>query len=78
MSAPALLWYFRDVPHRQLVSMCVHGVVHGDDLPLQTAIAPNLFSLYQVEGGAKAVAAEINVLRARGWYAGSRGAAPAL
>eukprot|EP00965_Chrysotila_dentata_P175311 5787035-Pleurochrysis_carterae.AAC.1 len=58
--------------------MCVHGVVHGDDLPLHTAIAPNLFSLYEVEGGARAVAAEMDALRARGWYAGSRGAIPAL
>eukprot|EP00965_Chrysotila_dentata_P156352 5165242-Pleurochrysis_carterae.AAC.1 len=25
LSAPAVLWYFRDVTHRQLVSMCIHG-----------------------------------------------------
>eukprot|EP00965_Chrysotila_dentata_P039833 1323307-Pleurochrysis_carterae.AAC.1 len=58
--------------------MCVHGVVHGDDLPFQTAIPPNLFSLYQVEGGPGAVAAELDALRARGWYTGRRGAVPAL
>eukprot|EP00965_Chrysotila_dentata_P086180 2843217-Pleurochrysis_carterae.AAC.1 len=39
---------------------------------------PNLFSLYQVAGGAHAVAAEMDALRARGWYVGGRGAVPAL
>eukprot|EP00965_Chrysotila_dentata_P244143 6205790-Pleurochrysis_carterae.AAC.1 len=78
MQAPALPWYLRDVPHRHLVCMCVHGVVHGDTLPLHTAIVPNLLSLCNVPGGADAVAREVDVLRARGWYAGAKGAAPAL
>ena len=73
MHREAVLWMLRDFPHRQLVSFLVHGVTLHDDLPLQTSIAANLLSFYEVRGGPDAVAEEMNGLKERGWYLSSAG-----
>ena len=73
MHREAVLWMLRDFPHRQLVSFLVHGVSLHDDLPLQTSIAANLLSFYEVRGGPDAVAEEMNGLKERGWYLSSAG-----
>jgi hypothetical protein len=73
MHREAVLWMLRDFPHRQLVSFLVHGVTLHDDLPLQTSIAANLLSFYEVRGGPDAVADEMNGLKERGWYLSSAG-----
>ena len=52
-----------------------HGVTLHDDLPLQTSIAANLLSFYEVRGGPDAVAEEMNGLKERGWYLSSAGLA---
>ena len=77
MHREAVLWMLRDFPHRQLVSFLVHGVTLHDDLPLQTSIAANLLSFYEVKGGPDAVAEEMNGLKDRGWYLSSAGLAAA-
>lgn len=67
----AALWYWRDYPHRKLLSFIIHGVMlqREDEMPLQTTLAPPLFALYDVEGGADAVVNELHSLeRDRGWY----------
>jgi hypothetical protein len=73
MHREAALWLLRDYPHRQLVSFLVHGVTLHDDLPLQTSIAANLLSFYDVRGGPDAVAEEMQGLKERGWYLSSAG-----
>ena len=75
MHREAVLWMLRDFPHRQLVSFLVHGVTLHDDLPLQTSIAANLLSFYEVRGGPDAVAEEMHGLKERGWYRSSAGLA---
>ena len=75
MHREAVLWMLRDFPHRQLVSFLVHGVTLHDDLPLQTSIAANLLSFYEVRGGPDAVAEEMHGLKERGWYLSSAGLA---
>ena len=77
MHREAVLWMLRDFPHRQLVSFLVHGVTLHDDLPLQTSIAANLLSFYEVKGGPDAVAEEMHGLKERGWYLSSAGMAAA-
>jgi hypothetical protein len=73
MHREAALWLLRDYPHRQLVSFLVHGVTLHDGLPLQTSIAANLLSFYEVRGGPDAVAEEMHGLKERGWYLSSAG-----
>jgi len=73
MHREAALWLLRDYPHRQLVSFLVHGVTLHDDLPLQTSIAANLLSFYDVRGGPDGVAEEMHGLKERGWYLSSAG-----
>jgi hypothetical protein len=73
MHREAVLWMLRDYPHRQLVSFLVHGVSLHDDLPLQTSIAANLLSFYDVPGGPDGVAEEMYGLKMRGWYLSSTG-----
>ena len=62
----AWLYAFRSYPHRRLLSYGIHGVRMGDTLEPDTTIAPNLFALYEVEGGADAVADELHELKERG------------
>ena len=73
MHREAALWMLRDFPHRQLVSFLVHGVTLHDELPLQTTIAANLLSFYDVPGGPDAVTEEMHGLKERGWYLSSAG-----
>ena len=73
MHREAVLWMLRDYPHRQLVSFLVHGVSLHDDLPMQTSIAANLLSFYDVPGGPDGVAEEMHGLKTRGWYLSSAG-----
>eukprot|EP00965_Chrysotila_dentata_P183265 6051832-Pleurochrysis_carterae.AAC.1 len=50
--------------------MGVHGATFQDDLPPQIVVCSNLHSLYEVEGGIDAVAAEMGELTdVYGWYA---------
>ena len=65
----AMLWLFKDYPHRRLLSLIVHGVRMSDgmEVEMHTSVAANLDSLYDVEGGADAVANESAVLQKRGW-----------
>jgi len=69
----AFLAELKDFPNRQLLSFIEYGVRMGDDLAFNTTIAPNLFSLAEVVGGADAVAEEMHALKIRGWYASSAG-----
>ncbi|KAL3928932.1 MAG: hypothetical protein SGPRY_002181 [Prymnesium sp.] len=62
MHKEAWLWLFKDYPHKRLSSYIYHGVRLGDTLELDIVIAPNLFSLYEVSGGAHAVADEMHSL----------------
>ena len=73
LSKDALLYMLRDYTHRRFVSYCVHGVRLSDTLPLDTTVAPNLYSLYLVQGGPDAVANEMDNLKGRGWYGSSAG-----
>ena len=75
MHKAAWLYLFRDYPHRRLLSYGIHGVRMGDTLEPNTTIASNLFALYEVEGGADAVADEMHVLKERGWLRRGSGSA---
>ena len=50
-----------------------HGVTLHDDLPLQTSIAANLLSFYEVRGGPDAVAEEMNGLKERDGTSAAQG-----
>ena len=73
MHKAAFLWELRNYRNKRLVSFIVHGVRLGDELALDTTIAPNLFSLLEVAGGPDAVADKMHVLKLRGWYSSSAG-----
>ena len=70
---PAALSLFAGFKHRRLVSYMVHGVRAADTLEFDTALAPNLLSMYDVPGGADAIANEQAIIKARGWVLSSAG-----
>lgn len=46
----ARLWLLKDYKHKRLASYMVHRVSLGDTLDLDTVVAPNLYSQYEVHG----------------------------
>ena len=67
MHKAAWLWLFKDFKHRRLVSYGYHGVRMNDKLEMDTTLAPNLHSVYDVQGGPDAIADEMAQLKSRGW-----------